>query len=123
MGKGISGFGLFLSLLWACHQPPDEKKIARTQFLSPDSLEMVLENLHLLESTLLVSGIRQDTAFVLFDSLQRRTLKNLKVDTTTLNNSLKYYSKNVELLDSIYRRIEKKVQHKFDSLQKLKNAH
>lgn len=80
-------------------------------------------HLHTQESTLLVSGIRQDTAFVIFDSLQRRTLKNLKVDTTTLNNSLKYYSKNVELLDSMYRLIEKKMQHRLDSLQQQKNAH
>lgn len=78
-------------------------------------MEELLFSIHEQEARLLMSGIRQDTAYLLFDTLQKQLMKRLKIDSTALRISLNYYSQHVELLDSIYKRMEIKAQEKMDS--------
>lgn len=75
----------------------------------------MLFSLHHQEARLLMSGIRQDTAYLLFDTLQKQIMNRLNVDSTSLRLSLNYYSQNVELLDSLYKRMETTAQSKIDS--------
>lgn len=114
VGKCKIGFGLFVAFfLFQCSDPKPAGLPEKV--ISPEKMEELLFSLHEQEARLLMSGIRQDTAFLLFDSLQMRILNRLKVDTTTLRLSLEYYTQHLEILDSLYRKMEKRAQEKIDS--------
>jgi hypothetical protein len=68
-------------------------------------MEAFLRDIHQLESSLLLSGIRQDSANTLFKVLEKDIYKKHKLDSAMVGVSLKYYTENVELLDSIYRKL------------------
>jgi hypothetical protein len=113
-GKCKIGIGLFLAFFLI--QCSDEKKNTLPRgVLPPEKMEEMLFSIHQQEARLLMSGIRQDTAYLLFDTLQKQIMNRLKVDSTTLRLSLTYYSQHVELLDSLYKQMETRAQSKIDS--------
>lgn len=113
-GKCKIGIGLFLAFFHFQCSEPKSNSIPKG-VLPQAKMEELLFSIHEQEARLLMSGIRQDTAYLLFDTLQKQILKRLQVDSTALRISLNYYSQHVELLDSIYKKMEKKAQAKMDS--------
>ncbi|HRH33542.1 MAG TPA: DUF4296 domain-containing protein [Catalimonadaceae bacterium] len=113
-GKCKIGIGLFIAFfLFQCSE--EKKNELPKGVLPPEKMEEMLFSLHYQEAKLLMSGIRQDTAYLLFDTLQKQIMNRLNVDSTSLRLSLNYYSQNVELLDSLYKRMETTAQSKIDS--------
>ena len=70
---------------------------------------LILRDIHELESSLMVSGIRQDYAQSLYRlRLEPELLKKHHLDTARLNRSLRYYASQPFLVDSLYHVVLKK---------------
>ena len=92
---------IFISTLTACEQPnklPDPP----AGVLPMDSVALVLRDIHELESSLMVSAIRQDSAQNLYRTLEPELFRKYKLDTSRFNRSLRFYSSDPFLLDSLY---------------------
>jgi hypothetical protein len=94
--------------LFSCQ--PEERKIAiPSGILTMDSIALVMHDIHAMESALLVSGIRQDSAQSLYRLvMEPEMLKKYHLDTARLNKSLRFYASEPVLLDSIYQLVLKK---------------
>ena len=100
-------FSLILVFMLACKT--EEKKVsAPAGVLSMDSTALVLRDIHELESALMVTSIRQDSAQNLFRLLEPEILQKYRLDTAKLNRSLRYYASEPFLLDSLYHLVLKK---------------
>lgn len=99
---------LMMVPVFGCHN--EEKKISVPAGIMPmDSAALVLRDIHEVESALMVSGIRQDSAQTLYRlRLEPELLKKYRLDTTRLNRTLRYYSSEPALLDSLYHLVLKK---------------
>ena len=99
---------LMMAAVFGCHN--EERKISVPAGILPiDSAALVLRDLHDLESALMVSGIRQDSAQTLYRlQLEPELLKKYHLDTAEINRTLRYYSSEPALLDSLYHLILKK---------------
>ena len=73
--------------------------------LPMDSMALFLRDIHDLESALLVSGIRQDSLQNLYRELEPGIFQKHHSDTAKVNRSLRYYTSDPELLDSLYHRV------------------
>jgi hypothetical protein len=92
---------IFISILTACEQPnklPDPP----AGVMPMDSVALVLRDIHELESTLMVSAIRQDSAQNLYRALEPELFRKYQLDTSHFNRSLRFYSSDPFLLDSLY---------------------
>ena len=101
-------FPAFLLLIFfSC---TEEEKPATTPkgILPMDSTALVLRDIHELESALMVSSIRQDSTQNLYRALEPDIFRKYKLDTGRLNRSLRYYSSEPYLLDSLYHVVLKK---------------
>ena len=83
----------------------EEKVTIPPGVISPDSMEAFLYDLHLLEAKILQSGLRQDSASALYIHLEENTMKKFGLDSAKLNKNLKYYTENIQRLDTIYQRL------------------
>ena len=102
-------FFLMMTVIFsACRE--EEKKLSIPAGVLPiDSTALVLRDVHELESALMVSGIRQDSAQTLYRlRLEPELLKKYRLDTARLNRTLRYYSSEPALLDSLYHLVLKK---------------
>jgi hypothetical protein len=99
---------LMMAAICGCHN--EERKISVPAGIMPmDSAALVLRDIHKVESALMVSGIRQDSAQTLYRlRLEPELLKKYRLDTAKLNRTLRYYSSEPALLDSLYHLILKK---------------
>jgi len=94
---------------FSCESKQEHAKIP-VGVLSSQKIENYLYDLHLLEAKLQQSGIRQDTSTKLFLEMEKDLLKLHKIDSASLKKSLKFYSLNVELMDTIYSHLLKRGQ-------------
>jgi hypothetical protein len=78
--------------------PPPPKGV-----MSQAQLVAFLQDIHKLESSLLMSGIRQDSASELYKEMEKEIYLKHKLDTGKVNRTLRYYTQNLELLDSLYK--------------------
>ena len=99
-------FGCVLVSVFACKRE-EKKESVPAGILPPKTMAAFLGDIHNVESSLLLSGIRQDSAAELFKDLEKDLLKKHKLDTGKVNRSLKFYTTHIELLDSIYSMIGK----------------
>lgn len=108
MKGGFLTLALLMLPFGACRE--EEKRFVHPAGILPmDTTAMVLHEIHELESALLVSGIRQDSAQTLYRlRLEPALLKRYHLDTVRLNQSLRFYSSEPALLDSLYRLVMKK---------------
>ena len=99
---------LMMVAVYGCHN--EEKKISVPAGIMPmDSAALVLRDIHEVESALMVSGIRQDSAQTLYRlRLEPELLRKYRLDTARLNRTLRYYSSEPALLDSLYHLVLKK---------------
>ena len=98
---------IFISTLTACEQPnklPDSP----AGVLPMDSVALVLRDIHELESSLMVSAIRQDSAQNLYRALEPELFRKYKLDTSRFNRTLRFYSSDPYLLDSLYHVVQRK---------------
>lgn len=96
-------------LIWVFSCRSEEKKLLIPAGVMPmDSAALVLRDIHELESSLMVSGIRQDSAQNLYRLLEPELLKKYKTDTARFNRSLRFYASEPWLLDSLYHLVLKK---------------
>lgn len=103
------GFGLLIFLfLSACSEKKKERIPAG--ILPMKVMEDFLFDLHKAEAELLTSGIRQDTAVVLFKRMEHNLYKKYKLDTGIVKKSIRYYSTHIDLMDSIYHNMGLKLQ-------------
>ena len=93
--------GALLCLLAACEQG-HKTPVPPAGVLPMDSVALVLRDIHELESSLMVSGIRQDTAQHLYRTLEPELFRKYGLDTSRFNRSLRFYSSDPFLLDSLY---------------------
>jgi hypothetical protein len=101
-------------LLLSCQQ--EEKKTSiPAGILPPKKMAAFLKDIHQTESVLLLSGIRQDSSAELFKDLEKDILKKHKLDTGKVNRSLRYYTTNIEMLDSLYSMIGKEPDSTFSN--------
>lgn len=98
---------LALCLLAACTAPEESVNIP-PGILPMDSAAAVLRDIHGLESSMMLSSIRQDSAQNLYRVLETELFQKHRLDTGYFNNSLRYYAGNPFLLDSLYRMVIKK---------------
>ncbi len=98
---------LFPFFLLAC-KTEEKKEAAPAGVLSMDSTALVLRDIHDLESALMVSSIRQDSAQNLFRLLEPEILQKYRLDTAPLNRSLRFYASEPFLLDTLYHLVLKK---------------
>jgi hypothetical protein len=101
----LSTFLLFL--MAACSGPQESGKIP-DHILPMDSVAIILRDIHELESSLMLSSIRQDSAQNLYRILEEDLFKKHRLDSGRFNKSLRFYAENPVLLDSLYRRVLKK---------------
>ena len=106
----ISGMVILLICFSACTAPENQTK-APAGLLAMDTMALLLRDIHDLESGLMVTGVRQDSAQVLYRILETQLFQKYRLDTGKVNRSLRYYSSNPVLLDSLYHL----VLHKTDS--------
>lgn len=108
MRKQVFFLFLFILIFPACSE--NEKKMLPPGGVLPmDSAALVLRDIHEVESALMVSGIRQDSAQTLYRlRLEPELLKKYRLDTARLNRTLRYYSSEPALLDSLYHLVLKK---------------
>ncbi len=96
-----------LLILFSCTE--EEKPASAPKGILPmDSTALVLRDIHELESALMVSSIRQDSTQNLYRELEPDIFRKYKLDTTRFNRSLRYYSSEPYLLDSLYHVVLKK---------------
>jgi hypothetical protein len=97
----------FLLILFSCTE--EEKPASAPKGILPmDSTALVLRDIHELESALMVSSIRQDSTQNLYRALEPDIFRKYKLDTGRFNRSLRYYSSEPYLLDSLYHVVLKK---------------
>ena len=98
---------IFLLILFSCTE--EEKPASAPKGILPmDSTALVLRDIHELESALMVSSIRQDSTQNLYRALESDIFRKYKLDTGRFNRSLRYYSSEPYLLDSLYHVVLKK---------------
>lgn len=71
-------------------------------------MQTILSEIHQLESKLLQTGIRQDSTVPVFEFYQKQIYARHQVDTGSVNRSVQFYTQHIELLDSIYQKMEVK---------------
>ena len=104
-GKSKIGLGLLVFLFaWACAE--EKREAIPSHILSMQRMESFLFDLHKTESQLLLSGIRQDTAAVLFETMEKRLYQKHKLDSGRVLSSLRYYASHMEMMDSMYKHLE-----------------
>jgi len=90
-------------MLVLCTCCTEEKKNQTPESLvPPDRMVAFLRDIHKTEASLLLSGIRQDSAATLYKVLEKEIYSKHKLDSTKVRRSLKYYAENIEMLDSLY---------------------
>lgn len=94
-------YSLFLLSFLSC-QSDQEANRRPSGILSPDSLVLILREVHEAEGLLANSGMRQDSAAVLFQVCEAKLYRKYGIDSTRFSESLKYYTSNLKVLDSIY---------------------
>lgn len=73
-------------------------------------MEKFLYELHRLEAELLISGVRQDTLVAVFEKREKDLYARHHLDSAKVNRSLRYYTTHIELLDSMYKHLQQRVQ-------------
>lgn len=101
----ISLLNLCVCLLAISCQEENRTQIP-TNIIAPDKMEAILSEIHQLESNLLQTGIRQDSTVPVFEFYQKQIYAKYQVDTGSVNRSVRFYTQHVELLDSIYTKME-----------------
>jgi Domain of unknown function (DUF4296) len=91
---------LILTGLFSCET--EEKEPPPKNLIPIPRMVAFLNDIHDTESTLLLSGIRQDTTNALYPLLEKKIFEKHHLDSARVMTSLKYYTENIELLDSIY---------------------
>lgn len=87
--------------IFSCESVP-EVSTRPSGILSEDSLIHMLREIHQMEGILSNSGMRQDSAAMLFQVFEMELYKKYAVDSTRFSKSLKYYTSNLKKLDSLY---------------------
>lgn len=109
----IAGLLLLVSFfLFSCEEEKQTQIPANV--IAQGKMGKILMELHDAEAKLIQSGIRQDTSMALFLRMQEEIYRKYKVDTGSVNRSLRFYTQHIEILDSVYARMvqettEKKV--------------
>jgi hypothetical protein len=89
-----------LTVLLSCET--EKKELPPKNLVPIPKMVAFLSDVHDVESSLLLSGIRQDTANAMFPRMEKKVYQKHHLDSTRVMTSLKYYTENIELLDSIY---------------------
>jgi len=100
---------LSLLLLLGCVE--EKKATIPSGVFSADTMEQFLYDLHRAEAQLLLSGIRQDTAIRIFDRLESDLYHKYHTDSAKVRRSLRFYTNNINLLDSMYQRLEVRIKN------------
>ena len=99
--KFVLYFSFVLWLHSGCKEEATKVEIPKN-VVPIKKMEAFLFDLHKTEAELTQSGIRQDSAVLIFPGLQKNLLIKHKIDSLKLERSLKFYAQRVDLLDSIY---------------------
>lgn len=95
------------SLAFSCEE--EQRVHIPADVIPQRKMEKILLGIHDAEARLIQSGMRQDTAMTVFLRMQADLYKEYKVDTGSVNRSLRFYTQHLDLLDSMYRRMEMRV--------------
>lgn len=80
----------------------EKKELPPKNLIPIPKMVAFLNDIHDTESSLLLSGIRQDTANAMYPGMEKKVFEKHHLDSARVMTSLKYYTENIELLDSIY---------------------
>jgi len=89
-----------LTALVACET--EKKELPPKNLIPIPKMVAFLSDIHDVESSLLLSGIRQDTTNAMYPGMEKKIFEKHNLDSARVMTSLKYYTENIELLDSIY---------------------
>lgn len=92
----------FMSLATACGSGADERPAS---VLPEDDMVKLMIRLHLAETHTINSGYMLDSSFMFYNALQQEAIKTLKLDTATVNASIKWYSKHPTEALQVYTRV------------------
>lgn len=98
----ILSFVLISSLVLACKS--DLEPIPEG-VLNPDQMTKLLVQIHYYETRTINSGMQLDSGLVMFHYLNQRILKSMKIDTGTVNRSIRFYSNSPKHTAKIYERV------------------
>ncbi|MBC7891447.1 MAG: DUF4296 domain-containing protein [Sphingobacteriaceae bacterium] len=100
-----------LLLLLACQTDPERPN----DLIPKEKMALILRDIHLGEQRVSGLGLRsQDSAMVVFQTLERRIYKKYGCDTAAYRRSYFYYASRPEQFQEIYRAVG-------DSLQKMED--
>lgn len=108
--------GLFFSallLLCSCNDNRPEGILDEKQMIA------VLTDVHITNGTMLALSAAPDTVYKYGTGRYLNVFKNHHIDSAQFNKSLRYYASNPDELMSIYDEVQKKLQVKSDSLNKI----
>jgi hypothetical protein len=91
---------LLLTVLFSCET--EKKELPPKNLVPIPKMVAFLSDIHDAESSLLLSGIRQDTTNAMYPGMEKKIFEKHHLDSARVMTSLKYYNENIELLDSIY---------------------
>ena len=75
------------------------------EFIQPDSMVLVLADIHIAESKILTSGNPDSTAKANLASYYKFVFDKYKVDNIRFKNSFDYYSSHVSLMNDVYDKV------------------
>lgn len=103
-----------LLLLLACQTDPERPK----DLIPKEKMALILRDIHLGEQRVSGLGLRsQDSAMVVFQTLERRIYKKYGYDTAAYRRSYFYYASRPEQFQEIYRTVRDSLQRLEDSLK------
>ncbi len=103
-----------LLLLLACQTDPDRPK----DLIPKEKMTLILRDIHLGEQRVSGLGLRsQDSAMVVFQTLERRIYKKYGYDTAAYRRSYFYYASRPEQFQEIYRGVRDSLQTMEDRLK------
>jgi Domain of unknown function (DUF4296) len=93
-------------LAQACLEEKSVREAPPPGLIPQKPLRAFLYDLHEVEAALIQSGIRQDSASALFTQLEAELYKKHGLDSGRVGRSLRYYCRNLDMLDSLYHSME-----------------
>lgn len=96
---------LVLLMLWSCHSD-QTARMKRPAGILPDStMVAMMRDVALLEARVSLLKTNVDTAKAVFDSAFKLLLKQYHTDSLTFDSTLRYYGKNIQLMDDLYKKV------------------
>jgi exonuclease VII large subunit len=113
MRKHIILFFSALLFLFACTQEEDTSGV-----IKKDEMIRLLTDIHLIDGNLVLQP-NGDSLFKYGTGKFKYILKQYHTDTAQFNKSMRYYSKHIDVLATMYDDIGKRLQAKTDSMNKI----